>query len=85
MQWLIIAGVLVLLLRAKKLPDMARSASLSARVVKGEMSLRDNEKLNATTVADRPTAVRTLIAASAHATDEPSRTNTGTTSADTSR
>jgi sec-independent protein translocase protein TatA len=36
-EWLIIAGVLLLLFGAKKLPEMARSVGQSARVFKGEM------------------------------------------------
>lgn len=36
-RWLGVAGVLVVLLGAKKLPDMARSIGQSARVFKGEM------------------------------------------------
>ncbi len=34
---LIIAGVIVLLFGARKLPDMARSVGQSARIFKGEM------------------------------------------------
>jgi sec-independent protein translocase protein TatA len=36
-EFVILIGVLVLLFGAKKLPDMARSIGMSARVFKGEM------------------------------------------------
>ncbi|MGE3288355.1 MAG: Sec-independent protein translocase subunit TatA [Pseudonocardia sp.] len=43
-EWLIIAGVVVLLFGVKKLPEMARSVGQSARVFKGEMKgLREDE------------------------------------------
>ncbi|MGD9530240.1 Sec-independent protein translocase subunit TatA [Pseudonocardia sp.] len=43
-EWLIIAGIIVLLFGVKKLPEMARSVGQSARVFKGEMKgLREDE------------------------------------------
>lgn len=43
-EWLIIAGIVVLLFGVKKLPEMARSVGQSARVFKGEMKgLREDE------------------------------------------